>query len=105
MARLVVVGAIVVVLLATASGAHAQSAAPSAAVPVPGTAALTAFLNGQPAPAAEQVVPLPSGGGYSLLVVPPADTQQPSWVTMRPAQNWFEQENFYSFGSSGGPRS
>jgi hypothetical protein len=104
MRRLSLASAIVVLLLAGAQAAHAQSVAPSAAVSVPGAEALAAFLNGRAAPGAEQVVPVPSGNGYSLLVVAPADPQQPSWVTTRPARSWFEQENFYSFASPTPPR-
>lgn len=103
MRRLIPASAIAL-LLAGAEPAHAQSVAPSAAVSVPGAEALAAFLHGRAAPGAEQVVPVPGGNGYSLLVVAPADPQQPSWVTTRPARSWFEQENFYSFASPTPPR-
>ncbi|MBX5492008.1 MAG: hypothetical protein IRZ14_12720 [Chloroflexi bacterium] len=104
MRRFVIAGILAASLLALAGPAHAQGVESPAAVPVPGAAAVTAFLSGQPSPSVEQVVPVNTGNGYSLLVMTPATSEQPSWVTTRPARSWFEQDNFYSFGSSAPPR-
>ena len=112
--RAVIAGAVLSVLLLAAPAAHAQSPTVAATAPAPNAgavlplpaaaAAIGAFMNGQPAPGAQQVVPVPTGNGFSVLVVePPGGQDHPSYVTYRPATNWFEAENFTSFASSPAP--
>lgn len=113
MRKLVFAAAIATAVLGAAAPAYAQSPTVAATAPSPNAAAVlpapeaavAAYMTGQQAPGQQQVIPVQAGGGYALVIVPPTvPANQPANVTTLPARNWFEQENFYSFGSSAGPR-